>query len=346
MRLKQNRNNEALAAFDKALQLDPQNASAAYYRGQAYSRMDEPANMIASYKQALNLEPNYSPAAFDLGVAYYNAGDYANAAASYETAVKADPQNAQAHANLASTYRQLERYDEANAQYALASEKIKTDTLYSEWGYCLGKVNAWDKASERLLTARDLSPVAVNDSNISWAYYNQAISQSKTSPAAAKANFELSRAFATKAVQQDPKLDAAYLNLGSTENKLGNYSAAVNALKSALNLRSDWLVAMNQLGVGYRGMNNLTEAIAVFKRATDLDGNYVAGLFNLGEAYNASGDKKAARRIQDRLGKLDASLANVLGDVFKGKISIDGVTRGLGNEVPKVPKIPKIKLPY
>src|SRR5690606_1099494 len=291
IRLKQNRNNEALAAFDKALQLDPQNAAAAYYRGQAYSRMDEPANMIASYKQSLDLEPNYAPAAFDLGVAYYNAGDYENAAASYEVVVREDPGNAQAHANLASTYRQLERYPEANEQYKLAAEKIKTDELYSEWGYCLGKVNDWDKASARLITARELNPVAINDSNISWAYYNQAVAQQKTSPAAAKANLELSRSFATKAVQQDPKLDAAYLNLGSTENRLGNYPAAVAALKSALNLRSDWVVAMNQLGVGYRGMNNLSEAIAIFKRATDLDGNYALGLFNLGAAYSANGDK-------------------------------------------------------
>lgn len=346
IRLKQNRNNEALAAFDKALQLDPQNASAAYYRGQAYSRMDEPAKMIDSYKQALNLEPNYSPAAFDMGVAYYNAGDYKNAAASYEIVVSEDPANAQAHANLASCYRQLGRYPEANAQYKLASEKIKTDELYSEWGYCLGKVNDWNNASARLLTARDLNPVAINDSNIAWAYYNQAVEQEKTSPSAAKANLELSRSFASKAVQQDPKLDAAYLNLGSTENRLGNYPAAVAALKSALNLRSDWVIAMNQLGVGYRGMNNLADAISMFKRATDLDGNYTLGLFNLGAAYNASGDKKNARRIQDRLGKLDAALANTLGDVFKGKISVDGLTRGLTNEIPKVPHIPRVKLPF
>ena len=84
----------------------------------------------------------------------------------------------------------------------------------------------------------------------------------------------------------------------------------------------------------------------MFKRATDLDGNYTLGLFNLGAAYNASGDKKAARRIQDRLGRLDAALANTLSDVFKGKISVDGLTRGLTNEIPKVPHIPKIKLPY
>ena len=154
--------------------------------------------------------------------------------------------------------------------------------------------------------------------------------------AAAKANYELGKTYLQVAVQQDPRLDAAYLNLGSTYNGLGDYQAAVNALNTAVGLRQNWGIAMNQLGVGYRGLNDLVNAVATFKRVVDLDGNSLYGLFNLGEAYNASGNKKEAKKVQDRLKKLNPAFANRLGDVLSGKIP--------GVNVPKIPKIPRF--PY
>lgn len=348
---KQNKNEEAIAAFDKVLELDNKNTAANYYRGQAYGRLDQNDKSIAAYRNALSIEPGYAPAAFDLGVAYYNAGDYKNAAIFYENAVKADPKNYQAHANLASTYRQLEKYPEANASYAIASNGIKTADLYSEWGFCLGKTNEWDKAAARLQTAKDLSPNAIDNSNLGWAYYNSgAAKAAKKDEAGAKADYAMAKTFSQKAVEQDPKLDAAYLNLGSTHNGLGEYQLAVNVLNTAVGLRKDWTVAMNQLGLGYRGLNDLTNAVAMFKRVTDLDGNNLFGLFRLGEAYNASGNKKEAKKINDRLKKLDPAVAGMLNDVFNGKLAMPGLG-GVGvpniTNIPKVPKVPNIpKFPY
>jgi tetratricopeptide (TPR) repeat protein len=302
--------------------------------------------MIEAYRRALAIDPGFTAAAFDLGVAYYNAGDYQNAEAAYKQVLKYDPDNAQAHANLASTYRQQERYQEANAEYKLAAARITDGDLYSEWGYCLGKTNEWDKAAARLTRAAELTPAAISNSNIAWAYYNYAISQ--TDPNAARANLELSRAFAEKAIAQDPRLDAAYLNLGSTQNKLGNFQAAINALKIALEIRRDWTIAANQLGIGYRGLGDFVNAIATFKQLTDRDPSYTFGLFNLGEAYNASGDKKSARKVQERLKKLDPTLGNMLSDVFAGKIPVPtGVTspeaakqKVVDKVKQKVPRIP------
>ncbi|MDT9146150.1 tetratricopeptide repeat protein, partial [Escherichia coli] len=81
-----------------------------------------------------------------LGVTYYNREDYTNALTAYQKVVAIEPTNYQAQANLASTYRQLERFAEANAAYKLAEPgNTKNADLYSEWGYCLGKTNEWDK---------------------------------------------------------------------------------------------------------------------------------------------------------------------------------------------------------
>ncbi len=339
---KQNKNAEALQAFEKALASDARNSTAKYYRAAIFDRLNQPDQSMAAYRETVTLDPGYAPAWFDLGVMYYNRGDYANAVTAYKEAIRVDANYYDAHANLASTYRQLERYAEANAEYKLAEVGIKDrPDLYLEWGFCLGKTNEWDKAIVRLEQARTLSPTAVDDSNLGWAYYNaaQADKQAKKD-AEANAKLQKSRESLQAATQKDPKLDAAYMNLGSTNNALGDFEAAVAALNIALTLRRDWVIAINQLGVGYRGLNNLTAAIQQFNRVVALDSNNVAGLFNLGSAQYASGDKKGAKKTQERLKKLNPALGAQLDGILSGKVIVDEAKKKIESKVPKVPRIP------
>jgi tetratricopeptide (TPR) repeat protein len=337
---RQNKNAEALSAFEKSLALDNRNATAKYYRAAIFDRMDQPDRSIAAYRETIATDPGYSAAWFDLGVMYYNRGDYMNAVSAYREAVRSDPQYYQAHFNLASSYRQLERYAEANAEYKLAEAGIKDNPdLYSEWGYSLGKTNEWDQAIARLEQARKLSPNAVDDTNVGWGYYNSAqVDKQNKNDAQANAKLEKSREAHQAAVRKDPKLDAAYVNLGSTNNALGDFEAAVAALNIALSLRSDWVVALNQLGVGYRGLNNLPMALTQFNRVVVLDGNNVAGLFNLGSAQYASGDKKGAKKTQERLKKLNPALAVRLDNILSGKVVIDETKRKIESKVPRIPR--------
>jgi tetratricopeptide (TPR) repeat protein len=303
--------------------------------------MTQQDQAIAAYKRTLDISPAYSAASFNLGVDYYNAGDYNNAAAAYQQTIQNDPNNYQAHANLASAYRQLERFPEANAEYKAASAGINTPDLYSEWGYCLGKTNEWDKSVARLETAKQMSPTAVDQSNAGWAYYNSgnAKAAANDKPAADK-DYAMAKTNLEVAVKQDPKLDAAYLNLGSTHNALGEYQVAITVLQVALGLHSNWVIASNQLGVGYRGLGDLVNAVATFKRVVDLDGRNTFGLYVLGEAYSASGNKKEAKKVNDRLKKIDPALASQLDSVIAGQV-INKATQEIKNKVPKVPGIPR-----
>ena len=335
---RQNKNAESLASFNKAIELDPDFISAYYYRGQVLDRLDKDDESIASLKKSLEEDPAFAPAWFDLGVIYYNKGDYQNAAAAYQEAIKYDDSNATAHAYLASAYRQLDKYPEANKEYWLAEERgMKDDAdLYSEWGYCLGKTEEWTEATQRLEEAHQLSPSAIDNTNLGWGYYNAAqADKSEKKDAEATANLQKSKTALETATKQDPKLDAAYMNLGSTNNALGNYDAAVASLNTALSLHNDWVIALNQLGLGYRGMNNLRMALTQFDRAVNLDGNYVFGLYNLGSTQYALGDKKAAKKTQDRLKRLNPALAEQLGSIIAGKIIEAGT-----NEIKKKIKIP------
>jgi Flp pilus assembly protein TadD len=110
-------------------------------------------------------------------------------------------------------------------------------------------------------------------------------------------------------------------------------------LNVVLGHRPNWLIAVNQLGVGYRGMNDLVNAVATFRRAVDLDGRNTFGLYNLGEAYYASGNKKEAKKINDKLRKVDPALSSRLDSVIAGRI-VNGATQQVRQKVPKAPRLP------
>lgn len=337
----QNKYPEALAALDRIIKAEPQNGAAYYQRAVVFDRMNQTDRSIDAYKDAIRVDPAFASSWFDLGVIYYNREDYNNSLKAYQQVLRIEPNNAAAHANIASVYRQLDRYEEANVAYAVAEKNNKgmngDADFYSEWGFCLGKTNEWDKAVHWLATAHELNSSAVDYNNMGWGYYNlgRADLAAKDEPGA-KANFALGKAFLEKAVEKDPKLDAAYLNLGATHNSLGEYQAGANALNQALSLHADWIIAINQLGGSYRGMNNLVAAADTFNRVLRLDENNVFGLFSLGEVYYASGNKKEAKKVQNRLKKLNPAMASRLDGIISGKAVVDEVKR----KIPKVRRWP------
>jgi superkiller protein 3 len=336
---KNNRDAEALVAFDK-VDKETHWAESQYYRGQILARQGKKDEAVAQYRGALQADPTFAPAAFDLGVEEYNAGNYKDAEAAYKTAVQSDPNNYEAHANLASTYRQEEQYPAANGEYKVASNGIKTSGLYSEWGYCLGKTNDWDKATARLNTAAEMTPTAIDSSNVGWGYYNAGKSQTiAKNDVQAKADFELAQTFSQRAVSLDPRLDAAYLNLGATQNALGLFQLAVQTLTAALGLHGNWVIALNELGYGYRGAGDLVNAIATFKTAVNLDGRNTFSLYNLGESYYAAGDKKNAKKVNDQLRKIDPALSARLDNVIAGRV-VDTTTQKVKQKIPRIPHFP------
>jgi tetratricopeptide (TPR) repeat protein len=341
VQFRENKNDQALASFDRAITLDSDLITAYYYRGQVLDRMERKDQAIASYKQTITKDPTFAPAWYEMGVVSYNTGDYNGAANAYQEAVKYDPANGEAHANLASSYRQLEKYPEANKEYWEASNTIKGNAdLHSEWGYCLGKTNEWDKAIKQTTVAQEISPTAVDYTNVGWAYYNAAEGDKQANNnESAAANYQIGKAFLQKAVETNPKLDAAYMNLGSTYNALGEYQAAVDTLNQAVNLRKDWVIALNQLGVGYRGLKNYSAAAAQFNRVVSLDGTNLSGLFYLGEVQYTLGNKKEARKIQQKLSTLNSKLGNRLDRILDGKEVLDDATRRIRDKIP-LPKFP------
>ncbi len=86
-----NRSQEALAMFDKAIELDPTNAKAHYNRGVALEALHNKRKALAAYREATELDPSFIEAWGNRGVIAFDRGYYAEAANSLTNASELNP---------------------------------------------------------------------------------------------------------------------------------------------------------------------------------------------------------------------------------------------------------------
>jgi tetratricopeptide (TPR) repeat protein len=368
IRYKQNRNDEAVVAFKKFLAVIPNSAEAHFYLGETFDRLSREPEAFAEYNEAVRLNPNYLEAWFDLGVANYNRGRYEEAVNAYKQVIRIKSDYGQAHANLADVYRQMamdakdqkkkrEYFGLANGSYTLAELFLKGNNdldsikqkaeFYSNWGFCLGQVEKWDNAVKRLNTAVELSPDASDYSNIGWAYQNAAVQDLKAKrDADARIKLEKGKDALQKSIALKPKFFPAFQNLGSVLLDLGDNQGAVNALKTAAELRKDFFPTILSLAIGYRGLNDLDNAAKQFRRVTELDGSFQRAWYNLSEIEYRRGNMKEARKAQDKLRALNPALADQLNVILSGAV-FQGPQNKIENKIQEKNPLKKLpKLPF
>ena len=135
------RYDDAVAAFDEALRLDPANADATRYRGAALFESERYAEAIAALQLAIDLDAaaqrEEDPATHaQLGEALRLSEDFRRAALEFSRAIELDNANAWAYARYGETLRSLGQYEEALEHLTKAVE------LEPEDGWALGALAA------------------------------------------------------------------------------------------------------------------------------------------------------------------------------------------------------------
>lgn len=97
----QNRYEQALAAYQKALAIDGTFAEARNGVGVIYAMQGRQQEALEQFRLAVNQAPNAAHIHNNLGYALYLSGSYAEAANALERAVVLEPSNQAAHTNLA-----------------------------------------------------------------------------------------------------------------------------------------------------------------------------------------------------------------------------------------------------
>jgi tetratricopeptide (TPR) repeat protein len=93
------RYEEAIAAYDQALAINPNLDEAFYKKGNALINLSRYEEAIAAYDQALAINPNLDEAFYNKGIALINLGRYEEAIAAYDQSLAIKPEDANTHFN-------------------------------------------------------------------------------------------------------------------------------------------------------------------------------------------------------------------------------------------------------
>jgi tetratricopeptide (TPR) repeat protein len=118
--------DEAIIYYQKALQIKPDYAEVHNNLGNALIKKGSVDEAIVHYQKALQITPDYAKAHYNLGRALLTKGNVEEAIVHFQRALQIEPDYAKAHYNLGDALLQKGNADEAIAQYQKALQ-IKPD---------------------------------------------------------------------------------------------------------------------------------------------------------------------------------------------------------------------------
>jgi tetratricopeptide (TPR) repeat protein/dienelactone hydrolase len=128
--------DDAITACDRALERNPDDATAYFNRGLAYHEKREYDRAIANYNEAIRLDPKNSGAYNNRGSAYESKKDDDRSIADYSEAIRLDPKLAVAYRNRGEAYNRKKEYDRAIADLDQAiTLDPKSARAYNQRGF-------------------------------------------------------------------------------------------------------------------------------------------------------------------------------------------------------------------
>jgi len=128
------RNQEALRAFRRALELEPLNPDAYGAMALAWQSMGNPAEAEAAYRKVLELRPGEWLGYNNLAVFYSEQHRFTDAEKTFQQMIALTPENVTAFQNLGGLYLMMGRYAEADAALERALALKPTPVAYSNLG--------------------------------------------------------------------------------------------------------------------------------------------------------------------------------------------------------------------
>lgn len=148
------RHGEASEAFEQALVLQP-DAKTAFLAGAAAQKAERTEQAIAAYEQALMLDPKYVKAQYNLALAYMDAKKYDEAVAAFDGLIKLEGATYRAHNNQGLSYFYLGKYDQALEGFETALDLEKTAAVMNNIGMTLDKLGNKKEAIAWYQKAKD-----------------------------------------------------------------------------------------------------------------------------------------------------------------------------------------------
>jgi tetratricopeptide (TPR) repeat protein len=173
---------KAAEGYQEILKYFPNHFDSIHLLGVASMQLGRPQDALALYDRALNLNPQYAPLYLNRGNVFQTLGHHEEAVTNYQKAIELNPEYADAYSNLGNNLRSLGRHEEALLQYehALRFKPNDAGFLCNKGNalYELKRVDEALAAYEQSIKIKPDYPQAISNRGIVLSYltrYNEAI---------------------------------------------------------------------------------------------------------------------------------------------------------------------------
>jgi protein involved in polysaccharide export with SLBB domain/Flp pilus assembly protein TadD len=273
---------EAVAAFEQTIALDPKNGNAYYSLGNVYLELGRWADASDAYTQAISINKSDVEAYNGLGIALGRQRLYGQSAAAFEKAIDLYPKWAEPHYHLSQIYQTLGRETAAQVSYKQAIRRRPDYVTHPPRTFTTVPVAADVAAagfgSERAPAARKAA------ANSSRTPDNRPPSRATpnggntTTPAATRET-----ASATERAKADDA--GSDYDLGLRHSRAGRHEEAVVSFRRAILADRDNPAAYFALGDAYAALGRWRESVDAYEQTVRLNPKDGEAYERLGRSY-------------------------------------------------------------
>ena len=270
--------------LEDATDQDSQYTDAWFNLGVAYDALSREEDAISAYEQASTVDPTHADARTNIAVLLLNQGRMSEGERMLLDVVEGEQFYSHANLNLAQLHRDRARLENGGVDTNEADQAINRvrmalagDATNVHAYETLASVY-FDLGRFELAKLVCLNAIAMEVESGSLHNRLGLIALAQDDVTAAYAEFHA-------AVNLDPKLIAAAMNLGAIALSYRDYEGAVESFDLVLAVDSEHIEALISHSVALRGLELYDEAEQGYLRVLSLDDENLAALYNLGVLY-------------------------------------------------------------
>ena len=290
---------EAIADYNEAIRIDPQDAVVYNNRGTAKGVLRKYEEAIADYNEAIRINPQYAEAYYNRGNANVALGQHHDAIADYDQAIYINPQDADAYYNRGTVKGALHRHEKEIADY---NEAIRINPQYAEAYYNRGNANV--ALGQHHDAIADYDQAIYSNPQDAKAYYNRGTTKGVLR------RHEEAIADYDQTIRIKPQFAEAYCNRGNAKGVLGMHEEAIADYNEAIRINPQFAQAYYNRGNAKDVLDRYEEAIADYDQTIRIKPQLAEAYCNRGNANKEIEEYEKARADLQRALELATEQGN------------------------------------